>query len=58
MDKIDYKREYKTLYGARSNNVQFVEVPVMNYLMVQGEGEPGGKAHTEAFRPCTPWPTQ
>lgn len=54
MGKIDYKTELKSLYGARSGKVQFIEVPVLNYLMIQGKGEPGGKAYTEAIQALYP----
>ncbi len=54
MDKIDYKKKYKSLYGATSKKVQFVDAPALNYLMVQGIGEPGGQAYTEAIQALYP----
>ena len=54
MKKIDYKKEFKHLYGATSKNVQFVDVPTLNFLMVHGKGEPGGKAFTEAVQALYP----
>ncbi len=54
MGKIDYKKEWKYLYGATSKNIQFVEVPTLNYLMVHGKGEPGGKDFTEAVQALYP----
>lgn len=54
MEKIDYKKAFKNLYGATSKEVQFVDVPVLNYLMVQGKGEPGGQPYIEAIQALYP----
>ena len=40
MSKIDYKKELKGLYLPSSKKVVKVNVPAMNYLMVDGIGEP------------------
>jgi hypothetical protein len=40
MDKIDYKKELKELYKPGIKEVSVVEVPVMNYLMIDGQGDP------------------
>jgi hypothetical protein len=40
MEKIDYKTELKQLYQASSKEVVQVEVPPLNYLMVDGQGDP------------------
>ena len=40
MKKIDFKKELKNLYSASSKNVCLVEVPKMNYLMIEGIGNP------------------
>ncbi|OGP56179.1 MAG: hypothetical protein A2Y65_06440 [Deltaproteobacteria bacterium RBG_13_52_11] len=40
MKKIDYKKELKHLYTASAKNVEAVEVPQMNFLMIDGEGDP------------------
>jgi hypothetical protein len=42
MGKIDLKRELKKLYQPPAGKVVTVEVPKMNYLMVDGEGDPNG----------------
>lgn len=54
MAKIDYKKELKHLYGPNARDVQFVDVPTMNYLMVDGVGEPGGEAYTSALEALYP----
>lgn len=40
MEKIDYKEQLKHLYGPSAKKVEIVEVPKMNFLMVDGEGDP------------------
>ena len=40
MDKIDFKKEYKELYKPSSKEVQIVNVPKLNYLMIDGHGNP------------------
>lgn len=40
MEKIDYKKKLKHLYNPSSREVEIVEVPQMNFLMVDGEGDP------------------
>lgn len=40
MKKIDYKKELKYLYDASAKKVEVVEVPEMNFLMIDGQGDP------------------
>jgi len=40
MKKIDFKKELKHLYGVSAKKVEAVEVPQMNFLMIDGEGDP------------------
>ena len=40
MEKINFKREFKHLYGPSAKKVDIVEVPKWNYLMIDGEGNP------------------
>jgi hypothetical protein len=40
MTKIDYKKELKHLYNPSTKEVMVVEVPQMNFLMIDGEGDP------------------
>ena len=40
MSKIDLKKELKHLYHAPSHKPSIVEVPKMNYLMIDGKGLP------------------
>ena len=40
MQKIDFKKELKQLYKPSVKNVEIVEVPKMNFLMIDGIGDP------------------
>lgn len=40
MEKVDLKKEFKHLYQPSAKEVAEVEVPMFNYLMVDGEGDP------------------
>jgi hypothetical protein len=40
MMKLDYKKELKHLYKASPKAVKIVSVPEMNFLMIDGEGDP------------------
>jgi hypothetical protein len=48
MSKIDYKKELKYLYGPSKKEVVVVDVPEMNFLMVDGEGAPDNQAYQAA----------
>ena len=40
MKKIDYKKELKHLYRPSAKEVVVVDVPAMNFLMIDGAGDP------------------
>jgi hypothetical protein len=40
MEKIDLKKQWKQLYGAKPGPIVAVDVPPLTYLMVNGEGDP------------------
>jgi len=40
MAKIDYKKQLKHLYKPSARKVEIVDVPRMNFLMIDGEGDP------------------
>ena len=40
MDKIDYKKRFKVFYGASAKKIAVVDVPEMNFLMIDGKGDP------------------
>lgn len=40
MKKIDYKKEFKHLYNSSAKKATIVNVPPMNFLLIDGEGDP------------------
>lgn len=40
MDKIDLKKRLKPLYDARAGTVSEIDVPPLDYLMIDGQGDP------------------
>jgi len=40
MKKIHYKKELKHLYNASVKKAEIVDIPLMNFLMIDGEGDP------------------
>ncbi len=40
MEKIDYKKELKHLFKPSTKQVELVDVPQMNFLMIDGRGDP------------------
>lgn len=40
MKKIDFKKDLRSLYQPAAKEVALVEVPAMNFLMVDGQGDP------------------
>src|SRR5262245_20438650 len=50
MKKIDLKKELKHLYQPSAKEAAQVDVPTMNYLMVDGQGDPNtSKAYSDAI---------
>ena len=51
MDKIDFKKSFKSLYGPTKRlGIHVVEVPAMRFLMVDGHGDPNNvPAFSEAL---------
>ena len=44
MTKIDYKKELQSLFKPTTKRVEIVEVPQMNFLMIEGKGDPNTSA--------------
>jgi hypothetical protein len=40
MAKIDFKKKYKALYNQKGNTITIVDVPELQYLTVDGKGDP------------------
>lgn len=50
MEKIDYKKQLKHLYAPSARKVEIIDVPQMNFLMVDGEGNPNtSKSFSDAI---------
>ena len=48
--KVDFKKELKQLYSPKTGQFSLVNVPAMQYLMVDGQGDPNKVlAYTEAI---------
>ncbi|GAM10267.1 hypothetical protein OR1_02555 [Geobacter sp. OR-1] len=55
MEKIDFKKQLKHLYDPSARKVEIVEVPPMNFLMVDGEDDPNtAKAFSNAVEALYP----
>jgi hypothetical protein len=44
MEKIDLKKTFRDLYKASSKTVEFVDVPPLQYLMIDGSGDPNNSS--------------
>jgi len=40
MEKIDYRSIYKHLYQPKPGKVEFLTIPPLKFLMIDGEGNP------------------
>jgi hypothetical protein len=50
VETIDYRKKLRHLYGPSSEEVEIVDVPQMNFLMVDGEGDPNiSKSFSDAI---------
>ena len=50
MSKVDFKRELKTLYNPPQNDFTVIDVPPMQFLMVDGHGDPNtAQAYQDAL---------
>jgi len=55
MKKIDHKKELKYLYRPSLKKIEEVDVPKMNFLMIDGEGDPNSsKAFSDAVEALYP----
>ena len=55
MEKIDFKKHLKHLYSPSAKKVEIVEVPQMNFLMVDGDGDPNtSKSFSDAIEAIYP----
>ncbi|MBU2699964.1 hypothetical protein Ga0466249_001056 [Sporomusaceae bacterium BoRhaA] len=48
MDKMDYKKQLKEIYSASAKQCSIVTVPKMNFLMMDGKGDPNQSVEFQA----------
>jgi len=48
MEKRDYRKELKHLYAPSAKEVSIVDVPAMNFLMIDGQGDPSTSTEYQA----------
>ncbi len=55
MDKVNYKKQLKDFYGARVGEPVVVQVPKMNFIMIDGKGDPNSsQEYTDAIQTLYP----
>lgn len=55
MKKVDLKKELKHLYQSPKDKVVLVDVPAMNYFMIDGEGDPNtARSYRDALEALYP----
>ena len=50
MEKLDFKKRFKDLYAASAKRPAIIEVPPMNFLMIDGQGGPQSQLFQEAIQ--------
>ncbi len=50
MAKIDFKKQLSTLYAPGKKAIQIVDVPALNFVMIDGKGSPAGAEYAEAIQ--------
>ena len=54
MDKVDFKKELKQFYNPSAKEVTIIDVPDMNFLMIDGEGAPSSQQYADAVQTIYP----
>jgi len=54
MDKVDCIKELKDVYNASTKEATIIDVPDMNFLMIDGEGAPESQQYQEAIQALYP----
>jgi hypothetical protein len=54
MEKIDLKKELKALYNPTAKEVTLIDVPKMNFLMIDGQGAPESEQFMQAMQAMYP----
>lgn len=48
MEKIDFRKQMASLYNPSAKGIQMVDVPEMNFVMIDGVGDPNQSSYQEA----------
>jgi hypothetical protein len=54
MAKIDLKKELKNLYVPSAKEVTLIDVPEMNFIMIDGQGSPESEQYSQAIQALYP----
>lgn len=55
MKKVDFKKELKHLYNPPAKGVTLVDVPPMNFVMIDGSGDPNkAQEYQDAIETLSP----
>ncbi len=54
MAKIDLKKELKALYNPTAKDITFVDVPKMNFILIDGQGAPESKQFSQSIEALYP----
>ncbi len=55
MEKVDYKKQLKEFYGGKVGNIVKVHVAKMNFIMIDGKGDPNtSQEYTDAIQALYP----
>lgn len=54
MPKVDFKKDFKRFFNPPDARVVEEDIPLFHYLMVDGEGAPGGQAYMDAIATLYP----
>jgi hypothetical protein len=54
MEKIDLKKELKAFYNPTAKEVTLIEVPKMNFIMIDGQGAPESEQFQQAMQALYP----
>jgi hypothetical protein len=49
MEKIDLKKELKSFYNPTAKDVTLIDIPKMNFIMIDGQGAPESKQFMQAM---------
>ena len=54
MEKIDLKKELKAFYNPTAKEVTLIDIPKMNFIMIDGQGAPESEQFTQAMQAMYP----